>query len=214
MKKKWLIFIATIGIIFIAYRLIAIGTFARSLNNSLALPLDSWIPFIPATIFFYVTIYFFWLPPIISKNVNVQQYARIIAAVALAFVITFALHIIIPSSYPRPILSADAVNTSWTQYFVQKIYNSDLPNNTFPSSHVVAAVTLMIMAYPYLRKKAFTAYASWGALISLSTLTVKQHYIVDVAVAIAVAIFSAWIIKRYWPDRTEVTETKTSPASS
>ena len=199
MTKKWLIFIATIGSIFIAYRLIAIGTFARSLNNSLALPLDSWIPFIPATIFFYVTIYFFWLPPIISKNVNTREYARIIAAVALAFIVTFALHIIIPSAYPRPVLSAEAVETSWTRYLVQKIYNVDLPNNTFPSSHVVAAVTLMIMVYPYLKRKAYAAYASWGALISISTLTVKQHYFIDVVVGVLVSIACAYAVKKFWP---------------
>jgi len=198
MLKKWAIFFMTIGAIFIAYRLIAVETLERSLTRSLALPLDSWIPFIPVTIIFYVTIYFFWLPPIISKNVSVRQYARIITAVAMAFAITFILHIIVPAAYPRPSLP-DGQEYGWMRSLVKKVYAIDLPNNTFPSSHVVAAVTLTIMAYPYLKKKAFTAYASWGALISLSTLTVKQHYFIDVIVAVLVSILSAWLVKRFWP---------------
>ncbi len=199
MAKKWLIFIATIGLIFIAYRLIGVETLRRSFNHSLETPIDMWIPFMPATVIFYVTIYFFWLPLILSRNVNVRQYSRIIAAVALAFAITFTIHIIIPSAYPRPTISAAEARSSWSDYILKKVYATDLPNNTFPSSHVVAAVTLTIMAYPYLKKTAFAVYAAWGAAISMSTLTVKQHYLIDVVVGVLVAVISCQLVKIFWP---------------
>lgn len=197
--KKWIIFLVTLAILAVSYQLTAIYTLSRSMNTSLATPIDRLIPFLPGTVIFYLTIYFFWLPAVMSKNISMREFARIVAAVSIAFATTLLLNMVIPSAYPRPEISASDSSGRWL--VKNFLYDIDLPNNTFPSSHVVVATTLILMMAPKMGKWAFRAYSSWGALITLSTLTVKQHYFFDVLAAMTISVLAVLLVKKFWPQQ-------------
>lgn len=204
MTKKLLIFTGVILLIAAAYMAVSFNTFQRSLNRSFETPLDALIPFLPWTVVFYVTLYFFWLPPIFSKNVKERDYLKIVTAVGLSFVVALSLHLIIPAAYIRPEISPAAADASWSLSLLKKVYAIDLPNNTFPSTHVVAVATLILMTAPYFKKWNHWAYSSWGSLIGISTLTAKEHYFFDFVGGIMIAIIISWAVKKFWPaDTTE-----------
>src|SRR3989344_2839163 len=113
MAKKWLLFVGIIAILAVGYRAVSFYTFQRSLDRSLEISLDALLPFIPWTVVLYITIYLFWLPPIFSKKVSTNDYLRIITAVGIAFAATLIIHLIVPSSYPRPEITA--ADTGWTE---------------------------------------------------------------------------------------------------
>jgi hypothetical protein len=74
----------------------------------------------------------------------------------------------------------------------------DQPGNTFPSIHVGHAFLLAFMVANELPDEEAEARLLWAILISLSTLTTKQHYFVDiaggllVAEAVAERVFEPW----------------------
>lgn len=200
MTRKFLIFIGAMALIAATYMAVSFYTFPRSLDRSFETPLDALMPFLPWTVVFYVTLYFFWLPPIFSKNINERDYLRIVSAVGISFAIALMLHMIIPAAYIRPEISSVAAEGSWSLSLLKKVYSVDLPNNTFPSTHVVVVATLILMTAPYFKKWNHRFYSSWGSLIGISTLTAKEHYFFDFVGGILVAVAVSWAVKKYWPE--------------
>lgn len=186
------------------YRLVGELTLDRSFGTNLMIPLDEKIPFWPETVIFYLSIYLFWLPPILSTSVSVKEFWKIVLAVGIALLIGFILHFIIPAAYNRQtipeVIAETNVVTYWATIIVQNLYLADLPNNTFPSSHVLTVTVLLIMMRPRSDRWAYRLYVLWGIAIILSTLTVKQHHLLDVIAAVFISLaVKNWIFKKLWP---------------
>lgn len=64
------------------------------------------------------------------------------------------------------------------------MWGQDKPGNTFPSLHVA---TTVLGALRLRHRRGGALWLLWAALISVSTLTVKQHFLVDVLGGLAVA---------------------------
>jgi membrane-associated phospholipid phosphatase len=47
------------------------------------------------------------------------------------------------------------------------------------------------------QRKKFPFFFAWATLVGVSTLTTKQHYIIDVVAGFALAVVSYWIVHRY-----------------
>lgn len=200
--KKTGMFLSAITLLGIIYRLVSEITLKRSHSQTLLTPIDKIIPFISETVIIYFSIYFFWLVPIFSKKVSMKYFWRIIITVAAAFSVTFLGHLLLPSSYPRPEISEVAAQSNWAEFMVKKFLHwIDPPNNTFPSSHVVTAIILMKMMSAKIKRWLYWLYCFWGALIILSTLTVKQHYLVDVISAIIIAFLVHFCINKIWCEK-------------
>ena len=198
--KQALVFLGMFSLLGIGYRLISAATLERSLATSLLTFPDRMIPFVPEMVLIYLSIYLFWLPPILSKNISPKYFWKIMVAISLAFIATFLGHLLIPSSYPRPQISDVVAETDWANFIIKRFLHwADPPNNTFPSSHVVAAAILMILTRKKFKSWLYAIYCLWGTLIIISTLTVKQHYVVDVISAILVALAVIYAVNKYWP---------------
>lgn len=94
----------------------------------------------------------------------------------LTSVLAYTVFVLFPSSYPRPELFSDDDPTSSLLLLVWAV---DRPNNTFPSLHVALPFVLALACLEDDRR--LGRWLVWVALVpSLATLTVKQHYVVDV----------------------------------
>ena len=85
---------------------------------------------------------------------------------------------------------------------VKRIYAADTNTNVIPSMHVIgcAALTLACFDAPRLRaKKLHLVMLPLGLLISMSTVFVKQHSMLDVLVAIPVSALLCVLIYRPFP---------------
>jgi membrane-associated phospholipid phosphatase len=121
---------------------------------------------------------------------------------ACAFILTtFVLdtcYILLPSFYPRDPIVITGIST-WFLEFTRQI---DAANNTFPSGHVALSWLLFWAAscsnYMKDRVVGKFIYGLWATSVSISTLTLKQHYVIDVLggfIVAAICYFGAkWLL--------------------
>ncbi|MBS4803760.1 MAG: phosphatase PAP2 family protein [Clostridium sp.] len=189
---KWLdlAWLLVMPIININYLLAA--SLAES-GTSLALKLDYEIPFLSIFIFPYIYWYIFILLGlvfILSKDRN--RYARTLLAIYVAMCICYLFYYLYPVEISRPVIA----NTNIPNRLVNIIYENDRPLNCFPSIHVLN--TYIIMRFTKLKdNKSWFWYTNIsGILIMLSTLFIKQHFILDGVMAIALGEVVVRIIKK------------------
>jgi membrane-associated phospholipid phosphatase len=95
----------------------------------------------------------------------------------------FLAFLILPTTYPRPPLTPhfDLLNLP-----LQIVHQLDAPTNCLPSLHVGYA---FLSALFVLKQNRLVGNLTiiWAMLVSLSTLTTKQHYVWDVVVGYALA---------------------------
>lgn len=150
-------------------------------------PLDRFIPFEPAFIFVY-----FALAPLIALGLlcalttpfAVPLYLTLIVGVLGGSLIRFFVH----SGIRQP----EIRRRDLASRLVHWLYLHDDRAHTFPSSHVLISVIMsyfLALAYPG------WAVAIWsaGILVALSTMFVRQHYVVDVVGGAGMAIVAIYV---------------------
>ncbi|MCF6276679.1 MAG: phosphatase PAP2 family protein [Candidatus Magasanikbacteria bacterium] len=143
---------------------------------------EDQIPLIPETSLVYISIFGFmaitiWMLPRKYKNPTA------IIFMYLLFIHTF-IFLFFPTIYPREEITNKYGIFDWLMHDI--IQELDTPRNCFPSLHVSLPFT-MAFVWLKLSKKIGIVILFIATLIALSTLTTKQHYLLDVFSAIAVS---------------------------
>ena len=112
-------------------------------------------------------------------------------------------YVFFPSFYPRESFVDVSTISGWLIEITRSI---DGPHNTFPSGHVTFAWLLVffVSLSQYTRKYSWikVLYFSWATLISISTLTLKQHFVVDVLSGLALASLSYYLGRKIFVTHT------------
>jgi membrane-associated phospholipid phosphatase len=111
-----------------------------------------------------------------------EEYVRMLAAVLVLNGVCYLGFLLFTAHYPRPPLESIPPGF-WREQF-RVMYASDKAGNTFPSIHVA---TTLFVSLRLRHQRGGVLWVLWALLISLSTLTVKQHFVVDVLGGFAVA---------------------------
>lgn len=152
--------------------------------------LDSYIPFIKEFIvayyawFLYMGFGFIYLG-LVSK----KDFYRLFAFLVSNMVIAYILFMIFPNGqFARPIITQNDIFSRMVKF----IYSVDATNNVCPSLHVANAigVHLALVNCDKLNSRYYLKRTSLvlTVLISLSTVFVKQHSVLDVLAGIALAL--------------------------
>jgi membrane-associated phospholipid phosphatase len=157
-------------------------------------PWDQAIPFLPHTIWIYISeyIYFILIYCLCRDTVNLNKYLYSFFALQTVSVMIFMLW---PTTYPRDLYPVPEGLGYWTDLAWRTLRTGDTPANCCPSLHV-SSVLLCGMNFLNEQRKKLPFFMTWGILISLSTLTTKQHYIVDVITGLAMAGLFHWFFYR------------------
>ncbi len=142
-------------------------------------PVDRAIPFLPLTAVVYLS-QFPLLFLALWRARDAEAMTRTFVAIGIATLVSVAIFMVFPTTIPRP---------GGAGTLLEALYLFDVPTNCFPSLHVSLA---LIAAAGFARGRG--GAIAWAVLISLSTLTTKQHVAVDVlggAVVATVALFFA-----------------------
>lgn len=157
--------------------------------------IDAKIPFVPQMTFFYVGSYVFWIfYYIYISRIGKEHCIRFCLAEITAKLICFVCFIVFPTTIKRPLI----VGTSFWEEVLCDIYERDPANNLFPSIHCLVSWFCYIGVRG---KKEVPIYLRIFALVfalcvCLSTVTVKQHVIIDGVVAIALCEISYYIYNK------------------
>lgn len=159
--------------------------------NILRTHLDLVIPFEKIFIVPYLLWFFYFVSVLVYfAFVDRKNYFRLLFSIILGNLICHVIYYFYPTTVPRP----DVMGNDIFSYLVRLTYASDNPFNCFPSVHVLNALLASMYLFSY-AKKAAVKYTSVIAfvLITLSTLFVKQHYVLD-AVASSIIGVSMYVL--------------------
>ena len=187
-------FIISLVLMLLSNRVLFDG--ARLFNENLRhwdlrLPLDARIPFLPWTILIYAGCGFWWLYIywLISQR-NRPDADRFFAANLLSKAVSFLVFVLFPTAVTRPELGGESV---WIS-LLRILYVLDKPDNVFPSIHCVLGWFCWIgvreeedIPFPCRFSSLLMAVA-----VCLSTLTVRQHVLLDVAGGILLSEICYW----------------------
>lgn len=172
-------------------RLIAEGRY----HFDLTLPADAFVPFLPWTICVYVSAFIFWCANYYISAQQDRAYSdRFFCADFLGKAVCFLCFILLPTANVRPEITQDNL---WGS-LLSIIYRLDEPNNLFPSIHCFASWLCWagVRGRRYLPKE----YRRFSLLMSLaiccSTLTTRQHELVDAISGILLGEICFWLAGR------------------
>lgn len=151
------------------------------------LAIDREIPFLDWTIWVYLSQFLFLFLCYAGLR-TAKGITRMAYSLTLASLLAFGIFVLFPTSSPREGFHANGKA-------FQFLYAIDSPANCFPSLHVALA-WLAALGLRDERRGWGTAFLFWAAAISLSTITTKQHYFIDLVGGFALAGLCRYIIRR------------------
>jgi len=185
-RHKWPVFVAG----YLGFCVFYMLTGRVHLGSPALLPVSAidWrIPFLSWTIWIYHTQFFFLLASVWMLK-QPAIISRTFYAMAAASLLSFAVFFVYPTTLPRVEVTGGAL----AQQAFALLYSIDLPTNCLPSLHVALAWIAALGIGEEKRRARWIALL-WAALISLSTLTTKQHYLIDVLAGLCLAA-ACWML--------------------
>lgn len=155
-------------------------------------PLDKVIPFLPWTISVYFGCYVFWIVNyIICVRLGKERAWRFLSADFAAKLICLVCFLVFPTTNTRPEVSGSSI---WA-ILMRFLYQIDSADNLFPSIHCLTSW------FCYIGIRGQKAVPRWYCAFScifalavfVSTLTTKQHVLIDVAAGAALAEGMYWV---------------------
>ena len=143
--------------------------------RELKLPVDDWIPYRPRWVWIYSCLYY---PAILCINWMVES-PRHFLHVALSYTVLLGFQMAFFLVFPV------AVPASWrtcngrrgrSERFLAFVQSFDARSNSFPSMHTSVATLTALHLLPQVGPLVFV----FPALIAMSCLFTKQHYVIDI----------------------------------
>jgi membrane-associated phospholipid phosphatase len=151
--------------------------------HTLFLPGEERLPFLPIFEYLYVLTYF--VPVLLLVTMRDRDtLRRLLRATGLALLIAYTTYLVFPVHFERPLLQVSSLHT-----WLLSLEYKDKPYNHFPSLHVTLSWLAVHASQASRRSNVALAVLATG--ISVSTIFVKQHYIVDVVYGFVLA-WAAW----------------------
>ncbi|MCX4162417.1 MULTISPECIES: phosphatase PAP2 family protein [Paraburkholderia] len=157
---------------------------------SFVTPVDSYIPFIPVS--WYVYVLFFPFVVALSAYAPASDFNAFKSATLLAFAIGIVSFLMFPEFIPRP--DTALIENAFLRQRLSRMWRLDLPSNGFPSLHVAVTCLACLMLRS---SRHWWLVALAGALICLSTLTLKQHTVADVAGGVLLSAVCSFLAHKH-----------------
>ena len=194
---------------------IVVSLFYDALNHGpnvlfLRTPLDDAIPVVGPFVIPYVSLRpFIYLSAVLFLLFRTRIYRSAAASMILVLVVSYAFYAFLQTFIDRPAIGGDDLFSR----MIRDVYASDQPYNDFPSLHASLST---IFAIHWLRvdRRLGVPIAIWAALIVLSTVFVKQHYVPDVVAGVVLASVASWWSLRLLAARVSARDPRASLAGS
>lgn len=164
--------------------------------------LDDIIPFCEWALIPYLFWFVFLIGTLVyTFFVDVPAFRRMMYFVIVTYTITVLIYLFFPNCQNlRP--EAFVRNNLLTR-FIELFYSFDTNTNVCPSLHVIGSVAAMFGLWDCKALQSVgwkIAATSIAVCISLSTVFMKQHSIMDVLAALPVCFFGWWIAYKILPN--------------
>jgi membrane-associated phospholipid phosphatase len=153
---------------------------------------DAAVPFIPATVFIYSSAYAMVFVAFLSLRRR-QSITRFLEVFISCVVVAGFVHWTLPTRYPRELFPIPDDAGALPALALTMLRQVDTPSSCLPSLHVATAMASAVLVYRE-QPKRFWWFLAWAVAIALSTLTTKQHYVVDVASGTVLAVMATVLV--------------------
>lgn len=155
--------------------------------------LDRAIPFWPVTGLLYFGVFLFLLLTFVALWSNRECAGRFLYACLFAQVLGMSCFLLWPTIYPRELYPIPASSAQWGIALVAWCRAHDLAVNCLPSLHVS---TVVICVSALRGSRWFRLAILVSVPLVLSTLTFKQHYVIDVLTGFLLGTLASWVFLR------------------
>ncbi len=138
--------------------------------------LDALIPFVPGFILVYLTTYLFGILPALMIS-DRALFIRLGVTYGVITLVAAVIHVAFPSSIVRVDVSGER---GLSHRLIACFQHFAKPYGNFPSIHVAFSVLTVFTGFMVAGAPVGVLFFVWALLIALSTLVVKQHYVLDV----------------------------------
>ena len=157
--------------------------------------LDSRIPYLPWTLFIYRWYAWFFLLPVLTypkTESGARELSKLYRGLVMITLTACVVFILCPAEMTLRAAADHQGGSKFLHQMTLLMYKVDPPFNTWPSMHVAlpGLITLVVARWLGRRRWTVLLWVCWAAT-SISTLTVKQHFIWDV-------ITGALLALAYW----------------
>jgi membrane-associated phospholipid phosphatase len=142
--------------------------------RELKLRVDDWIPYWPTWVWIYSCVYY---PIILYLNFVIdspRQFTYVASSYLLLLAAQMLFFVLFPVTTPARWRAYNR-ERGLSERFLALVQRFDARSNSFPSMHTSVATLTALHLVPHLGTAAF----AFPALIALSCLFTKQHYVVD-----------------------------------
>lgn len=168
---------------------------SRMKHYDLSCWLDEKIPFLPWTITIYLGCYLFWAVNYVIASRQKKELAyRFLSADIFAKLICLFFFLLLPTTNVRPVIEGNTIFHTAMQF----LYQIDAADNLFPSIHCLTSWFCYIAVRDNEKIPKWYRRVSLGIAVAIciSTLTTKQHVLVDVAGGILLAEGSYYLVEK------------------
>jgi membrane-associated phospholipid phosphatase len=146
--------------------------------------LDALIPVVPGFAFVYFSTYVLAvLPPLLVQDR--AAFVRLVVAYCIITLLGSIVHLTVPSRIERLDLLEPGQEQTLSRRVLARFQRCCRPYGNFPSIHVAFGSAAVIIAYAAFGATMAVAVFVWAALVAVSTLVTRQHYVADVAAGAA-----------------------------
>ena len=174
----------------VALGVVAIGTslFYDALNHGPAVlflrtPVDDLIPVVGPFAVPYVSLRpFIYASAVLFLVFRVRIYRSAALAMTATLLVSYAFYALLQTYIDRPAV----IGTDVFSQMIREVYAGDQPYNDFPSLHASLS-TIFAIHWWKVDRRIGVPVAIWTALIVVSTVFVKQHYVADMLAGVLLA---------------------------
>lgn len=199
---KLLLYWPVFGLLFLTVERLWI----RETYSPISCPLDDLIPFCE----FFLIPYLFWFIFLVGIHIytllyDVESFQRLMRFIMLTYSAAMVLYILFPNCQElRPVaFERDNIFTR----FLEGFYQFDTNTNVCPSIHVIGSAAVTLCAWHsrhFCTPKWRITFSVIAILISLSTVFLKQHSILDVLAALPICGIAYFLVYHRKAKRTNV----------
>lgn len=153
--------------------------------------LDLAMPFWPWTVFLYLSDYA--LIFVAFQGCQTRRSAdRFLVTELVVIGLCALMHWTWPVAFPRELYPLPADLSPAPAHAMELLRAFDAETSCLPSLHVAGAVVAPLLISRE-QPRAFPWLLAWSAGVAISTMTTKQHYLIDVLAGVALAVL-AWLV--------------------
>ena len=149
--------------------------------------LDDAIPFYLWTVWPYFLLVLLAFLPVSIRDTTI--FWRTMIAFTVAVCTNISIWLLFPTIYHRPQMP---IGNDFTTFAYHWLCSIDTPANCLPSGHITSPTIgcwALATAHPKYRKLIWTTFA----LLSVTILTTKQHYVIDLPAGLLTGFIGIWL---------------------